>query len=249
MQEELLKIMVVDDEPLAQLRLKGMIESSEGCELIALASNGNEAIDMAEQTQPDIILMDIRMPGMDGLEAAAIITESNCPPAIVFCTAYDDHALAAFEANATAYLLKPIKKSELERAIDQCKTVNRAQQISFDEDAYIVSQSLKGNEKIRVKDIRALVADSKYVSAYLKDREVILDSSLKKLESEFPHFIRVHRNALIAPQYLLAVEKKKVSQLEDTHMRESLVVRLDGTDLCPEVSRRHMAEIRKLLKS
>lgn len=269
------RVIVVDDESPARMRLCAMVNELEAFQIVAEANNGEQALLVCEQHRPDLVLMDIRMPGMDGLQAASMIAEQPHPPAVIFCTAYDEHALAAFEASAVGYLLKPVKAAQLQAALVKASQLNRAQLgkvneavIAKQDEAkieHIVIRTTKGEERIPVSEIRALVADKKYVSAYIKDREVILDQSLKTLEAQYPErFIRVHRNALVAPDYIIALEKvaleksrlnegserlqQHANNSEHKNNEASLCVRLKGTDVMPQVSRRLVPSIRRLLR-
>lgn len=238
------KVLVVDDEPPARMRLAKMIEAFEGYELCASADNGNIALELAASHQPDIVLMDIRMPGVDGLQAAKQLAENENPPALIFCTAYDEHALAAFEANAVEYLLKPIKKEYLQRALEKAQSVNRAQMLMLDETdaaehATLLVKIRGSEERVDISEIRALVADQKYVSAYLPGREILLDESLKSLEEQYSaRFLRVHRNALVNSQYIEVLEKEA----------DQYLLRLSDVDVRPVVSRRLLPIVRRAMR-
>ncbi len=163
------KVLVVDDEPLARLRLQAMVEGLVNYDVVAVADNGDQALRACEEHMPDIVLMDIRMPGIDGLQAARAMATLERPPAVIFCTAYDEHALSAFEASAIDCLLKPIKHEHLLRALAKAGSVNRAQlahlhsastavsgntQRSIAELSIIV-KTPRGEERLALTDIRA----------------------------------------------------------------------------------------------
>ena len=122
-----MKILIVDDEQLARDRLSRMIGGFEHHEVIGEAGNGIEAVKLASILQPEVVLMDIRMPGMDGLEAARHFAEFEEPPAVIFCTAYEEHAVEAFDLQAVGYMLKPVRKENLESALGKAQRVNKAQ--------------------------------------------------------------------------------------------------------------------------
>ena len=244
-------VLIVDDEPPARMRLKAMVNALDDYQVIAEAENGQQAMEMNTRLAPDIVLLDIRMPEMDGLAAAAQLSEQDQPPAVIFCTAYDEHALAAFDAQVVGYLLKPVSRLQLANNLAKAQAVNRSQLANLVPESAQKSLMQKclsvrtrsGHELLAVNEIRALVADKKYVSAYTHNREVLLDLSLKELEQRFAkQFLRVHRNALVAIRYIRGLEK-----CEDTTGQS--VIRLEGSDITPVVSRRHLPELRRLLKA
>jgi two-component system response regulator AlgR len=252
-----LKVLVVDDEPPARMRLSAMVDALPGYCVVGDADNGQRALQANDLLVPDIILLDIRMPGMDGLVVARHLSEQAKPPAVIFSTAFDEHALAAFDANAVGYLLKPVAAEQLSAALQKAQAVNRSQLVSLHsennlpEDC-ISARTHNGYELIPVEQIRAFIADSKYVSAYISGREVVLDQSLKELEARFAgRFIRVHRNALVACEYIRGLEKSPRDPNDDLTAvsAEQLLIRLAGVDITPTVSRRHLPEVRRLLKS
>src|SRR5690554_6673065 len=122
-----MKVLIVDDEPLARERLDRMVRAVDGFQVVGQAGNGQEALVAAEQTAPDVVLMDVRMPGMDGLAVAQHLAELDVPPAVIFCTAYDDYAVEAFTSQAIGYLLKPIKQADLIAALQRTRRVNKVQ--------------------------------------------------------------------------------------------------------------------------
>ena len=258
-------VLVVDDESPARLRLQAMVEELDGYTVVATAANGEQALLASEAHTPDIVLMDIRMPGIDGLQAARALASLERPPAVIFCTAYDEHALSAFQASAIDYLLKPIKAEQLARALDKAKSVNRAQLAHMQAsgvgltaarasaEIFLRVKTARGEERVALADIRALIADSKYVSAYVAGREIILDQSLRMLEAEHAdYFLRVHRNALVAAPHVLGLEKSTSQAGPDptaSHSAAQLRVRLADVEIMPLVSRRHAAAVRRLLRS
>lgn len=239
-----MKILVVDDEPLARERLRRLLLArDEDCEVLE-ATNGLEAIVANETCQPDLILLDIRMPGMDGLEAARHLMGSPHPPAIVFCTAYDEYAIAAFESRAVGYLLKPVQRDKLDAALDAARVANRLQIEALARDVparrrYFSSSNAGNTRLIPVDEVRALLADSKYVTALLPGSTALLDESLREIEREFPDdFLRVHRNALVGLRHVTGILRSAAGE----HL-----VTLGGTDVRPQISRRHLAAVRARL--
>ena len=247
-----MKIIIADDEPLARERLAQLIDEIDNQNELFFARNGMEAIEQLIDNSADIILMDIRMPGMDGIEAARHLSEIDKPPAIIFTTAYDEYALDAFKAEAVDYLLKPIRKELLEKALKKCSKLNRLQleQIALQTEesrkrTHIAAQ-LRGNIfLIAIEDIACFLADHKYTTVqYYKNKgikETIIEETLKSLEQEFSqNFLRIHRNALIRKNKIQSLEKQ-----QDGH----IMVYLKDMDSGIEVSRRHLAEVRSWLKS
>lgn len=251
------KVLVVDDEAPARERVKALIGKIDGFTAVAEASNGEQALQYNTEHAPDIVLLDIRMPGMDGLEVARHLATRTRPPAVVFCTAFDEHALAAFDAQAIGYLLKPLRLEQLEKVLQRAQQVNSGQLSSLavpasgsapEESAERNTAARRsvsvrhhtGYQLIALDRIRAFVADQKYVSVYYDGGEVLLDEALRDLEIEFAdEFVRVHRNALVASAYITGMEKQG----------DAYALVLDGMALRPVVSRRHLSEVRKLLKS
>lgn len=239
-----MKVLIVDDEPLARRRLARLLEDIADLEVCAEAENGLEAIAMAEMHRPDLILLDIRMPGMDGLEAARHLQKSEQPPAIVFTTAFDDHALAAFDIHAVDYLLKPIRKQRLEEALSTAKRKTRAQLSAVAQSASSSRQHLcarvRGNLLlIAIDDIYYFLADQKYVTVRHSQGETLIDETLKDLEVEFNReFVRIHRNALVAQSKIKGLLKR-----QGKHFLSFLDIESDL-----EISRRHLPSVRKILQ-
>ncbi len=240
-----MKILIVDDEQLARERLHRHIQEIDNNYEIIEAANGLAALKQCEQYNPDIVLMDIRMPGMDGIEAANKLSELATPPAIIFTTAYDEYALDAFDTHAVAYLLKPIRKEKLEKALQSAKQLNRVQLQNIQgnetkaEEQHLSVRIHSGVRKIDLKDIFYFLAEQKYVTVKYRDGEVLIEESLKSLESRFAaSFIRIHRNALISKQQLIAIRKDQQGRY---------LTELKDIDDRIEVSRRHVAVVRKFL--
>jgi two-component system response regulator AlgR len=240
-----MKILIVDDEALARERLCELIQELNPDISISQAENGLQALESIKTEQPDIVLLDIRMPVMDGLEAAQHIAGLASPPTMIFTTAYQEHALDAFEANAVDYLLKPIRKQRLQTALQRANVLNRARlsELRFAETAARthLSAIVHGNiELVPVEEVRFLKAEHKYVTAAWPGGELLIDESLKSLEMEFPvQFLRIHRNALIAKNHIEGLEK----DANGIHY-----VRLRGIQTTLAVSRRHIREIKKAVK-
>jgi two-component system response regulator AlgR len=242
-----MNVLIVDDEQLARQRLRKMLSANSGYQIIGEAITGEDALRKTQASRPDVVLMDIRMPGMDGIEAASYINLMDKPPAIIFTTAFSDHALNAFETHAIDYLLKPIKQSRLEAALDAAKRMNKAQLSQLREQEAVTTRSKicvknRGSlELIPVDEIIYFKADQKYVTLRTADQEYLIEESLKTLEEEFSNqFIRIHRNALVAQNMLHGLTKNNDSQ--------ACISFSEIEDLL-EVSRRHLPFIRKILKT
>ncbi len=243
----MLKTLIVDDEALARDRLRSLVEELGAGEVIAEAKNGQQAIEAIQQQHPDIVLMDIRMPGMDGIEAAKHIANMENPPAVIFTTAYGDYALDAFDAHAIYYLLKPIRKERLEDALNRAKAMTQTIIESLQDDLPTtrthLSVFVQGNiQLVPVNQIIYFRADQKYVSVFTIDgEEVLIEESLKSLEEEFgKDFLRIHRNTLIA--------KNAINKLEKT-IEGKFIIKLKNLEEPLVISRRLLSSVRKFLRS
>lgn len=244
-----MRIVICDDELLARERLIRIVQES-GYEVVAQATTGAEAVTAVKLQQPDVILLDIRMPEMDGVRCAQLLNELEHPPAIIFVTAYDHYAITAFKANAIGYLLKPANKDELLDALSKAKNLNAAQlnQIRKLEDPtarpvreHISARTHRGVELIKLKDIYYFTADQKYVKVRHKNGVVLIDETLKELEEEFgERLFRVHRNAIINLSYLDYLETIDSGQYQ---------VRFKGIEEALAVSRRHLPALRDKIQS
>jgi len=241
-----MKVLIVDDEQLARDRLARMLEDLEGYEVVGQAANGMQAVERCDALQPDIVLLDIRMPGMDGLEAARHMTQMEQPPAIVFCTAYEEHAIDAFSVQAVGYLLKPVRRSDLTAVLGNATRTNRAQLSALaaedgSQRTHISARTRRGLELVPVDEIACFQADQKYVTVRHAGGELLIDDTLKELEDEFgDRFIRVHRNALVSARHIVGLDRH-----EEGHYQIRLRGVVDGID----ISRRHVADVRKLIRS
>lgn len=242
-----MKILIVDDEALARERLSDLVIELYPDANTGEAANGIEALDKITEQAPDILLLDIRMPGMGGLELADHLLHFESPPAIVFTTAYQEHALSAFDANAVDYLLKPIRKERLHTAIERAAVVSRAKLATLSETKGVatarshLSAMVQGNiQLIPIQDIYYLKADHKYVTAAWPGGEILLDEPLVTLETEFSnYFIRIHRNALVAIDHIKSLDKTTEGQ----H-----VIKISDMPIELAVSRRHIVDVKKAIK-
>ncbi|AMX03978.1 LytTR family DNA-binding domain-containing protein [Microbulbifer thermotolerans] len=240
-----MKVLIVDDEPLARGRLARQLRSLDDCELVGEAGDALDALAQVDGLDPDLVLLDIEMPGDSGLELARRLSARDTPPALIFCTAHAEFALPAFATAAVGYLLKPVSAAQLAEAIAKVRRLSKPQRKLVESDeapqgrSRIKAVSRRGVELVEVDSIRCFIADSKYVVAHHSDGETILDESLKDLEAEFAgRFVRVHRNALVAVQHILGLRK------DGNHYR----VTLQGVAEQPLVSRRMLAGVKALLQ-
>ncbi|KAG1707588.1 Porphobilinogen deaminase [Nymphon striatum] len=178
---------------------------------------------MVERHQPDLILLDISMPVMDGLEVAKHLSGMPNPPAVIFTTAYGEYALEAFSTKATGYLMKPIRKEQLFKSLEQARSLNRAQRSEAQSDTDLdgaarkhICARMRGNlELIPIEDVYYFQADQKYVTVRHKNGEVIIEESLKSLESDLSEkFIRIHRNALVAKSRISGLAKTNIGRVK-----------------------------------
>ena len=240
------KILLVDDEPLARQRLAALVRELGGHDLVAEAGNGREAVELAGEHAADVVLLDVAMPVMDGLEAARHLATLPSPPALVFCTAFDQHALAAFEAAAVDYLVKPVRAERLAEALERARrhcaaSAPPALPDGSDRRRSHLSARLRGSLRlIPVDDVRYLQAEEKYVVVHHARGEDLIEESLKSLETEFAdRFIRIHRNCLVAADEFAELRRGPDGQVH-------ALLRNGGEPL--EVSRRCLPTLRERLK-
>lgn len=218
--EDPLKILIVDDEPLARQRLRTLL-ADIGIQLsntvAGEAANGLEALEFLRRESADVVLADIRMPAMDGIELAGHLGAFPHPPAVIFTTAYDNYAVQAFDLNAVDYLLKPVRAQRLLTALQKARGMVPVDPALLDG----LGRELRGGGRshlschergklllVPVAEVLYFRADLKYVTARTREREFLLDEALTHLEGEFSdRFIRLHRAVLVARQALAGFEK------------------------------------------
>ena len=246
-----LRLLIVDDEAPARRRLREVLADCADrlpVELVGEASNGLAALDQVQEQAVDAVLLDIRMPGMDGLECAGHLNRLSAPPAIIFSTAYDAYACQAFDLNAVDYLLKPVRAERLVRALSRARTLSASMLDQLRKAQPKARTHLSVNEKgrivlIPVADILYLKAELKYVTVRTAAREFLIEESLSRLETEFEAtFLRIHRNCLVARNRIR--EMGIVPGDEDGHF-----LTLDALDERLRVSRRQYSALREKLKS
>ncbi|WP_020409968.1 LytR/AlgR family response regulator transcription factor [Hahella ganghwensis] len=240
----MIRVLIVDDEPLARARLQRLLAGSP-YQVCGEAGDGEEALKLSREHHPDVMLLDIRMPGTDGLEVASRLADFEHPPAIVFTTAYDEYALEAFKVRAQNYLLKPVRKEDLFDALSKVTQLTQAQQTVIQQhqqgaqSAHLVCRSVRGVQRIPLTDVLYLQAADKYVTVVHKSGETLSDQTLKELEQTLkPHMLRIHRNTLINHHYL-----DRLQRVQDGHFE----VYLKGVDQGLSVSRRLVSEVKSFL--
>lgn len=246
-----MKILIVDDEQPARERLKQLVADFGSHEVVAEAANGEQAIAMAGKYNPDVVLLDIRMPGVDGIETAHHLNAMSTPPAVVFTTAYDEYAIDAFEARAIGYVLKPVRRERLENALQHAARITgqMLRQLTDESSLKSVRQHVctRVHGELRlipVASVHYFNADQKYVSVHHKGGVDLIDDSLKSLEDEFAErFMRIHRSVLVA---VAAVDR--LEKTADGTTRVVLRSAVDNNSDELIISRRHLADVRRRLR-
>lgn len=246
-----MNILIVDDEAPARDRLRQLLEEEGAHTVIGEAGNGKRALELAAELEPDVVLLDIRMPGLGGIETAHHLNTFENPPAIIFATAYDEYAIEAFEASAIGYVLKPVRRERLDQALELARRLSNS---VLDDVArksgisarrkHLCKQSQGELKLIPVSDVQYFLADQKYVSVIHANGQDLIDDSLKALEEEFADtFVRIHRGALVAVSSIDSLRKT-----EDG--RTQVMLRGNGTDDNEGliVSRRHLTNVKHRLK-
>ncbi len=244
---EPLRALIVDDEAPARARLHRLVEELPGVTVAGEAANGREALELCARLEPDVVLLDVRMPGMDGIEVARHLGTFEDPPAVIFTTAYDEYAVEAFEAQAVGYLLKPVRQEKLARALHHAARVLGTQLARLAEQsqlgrrrAQICARLGEQLRLIPLDDVYYFMAGQKYVTVRHRGGSDLIDEPLRALATEFaPEFVRVHRNALVAVRAVSALERD-----DDGHY----LVRLRDCEETLPVSRRHAAETLRLIR-
>lgn len=241
-----LTVVVVDDEPLARQRLRGLLAAQPGVQVVAEAGDGLAALQACAEHRPDLVLLDISMPGVDGLEAARHLAAFDPRPAVVFCTAYDAHALSAFEAAAIDYLMKPVRVERLVSALERARTFiagrSSAPAPASGQPRTHLCARLRGSLRlIPLDEVHYLQAEEKYVVVHHARGEDLIEESLKSLEEEFAsRLVRIHRNCLVARHELMELRR-----MDDGRMQA--VLRHAPAPL--EVSRRCVPALRETIKA
>jgi two-component system response regulator AlgR len=242
-----MKLLIADDEVPARQRLQALVAEIGGWDIAGEAGNGREAVERAVALAVDAVLLDIAMPVMDGLEAARHLARLEHPPAVVFCTAYDEHALAAFDAAAVDYLVKPVRRERLAEALERARRARAAGAVPSPlpeagqrQRSHLAARMRGSLRLIPIEDVHYLQAEEKYVLVHHARGEDLIEESLKSLEQEFGDlFQRIHRNCLVASD-----EFQELRRLPDGQVQA--VLRHGKVPL--EVSRRCVAGLRERLR-
>jgi two-component system, LytTR family, response regulator AlgR len=233
-----MKVVIVDDEPLARARLAALLGECDDVDAVASVADGEDALTACAEHHPDLLLLDINMPGLDGTELARRLARLPAPPLVVFCTAYEQYATRAFELGVVDYLLKPVRLERLREAVDRARL-----RLALPADGSVPALTVRSRDeqqRIPLTEVICLQADDKYVTVHHERGQALIEDSLRQLEQAWPeHLLRVHRNCLVSVARLLGLRT-----LEDGRT----VVRLAGSEQTPEVSRRNLPAVRRRLR-
>lgn len=244
-----LKVLIVDDEALARARLRTLLGdcAAPAASVEAEAANAAQALAWLQHHPVDVALIDIHMPGADGLTLAQTLRTLPEPPAVVFVTAYAEHAVQAFEVEAVDYLTKPVRLERLQLALQKIER-NRHYARGLEPDLpqeVLIIQDRGRTERVPLAEVLYFKAELKYITVRTATRSYLLEGSLSELEDKYrARFLRIHRNALIARRAVRSLEK-----YHDPQEGEGWAVRLNGIDELLLVSRRQLAAVRELVAS
>ncbi len=235
------RVLIVDDEAPARERLRSLLAELGQADVIGEAATGEQALQRIAELAPDVVLLDVRMPGIDGIEAARHMNVLGQPPAIIFTTAFDEYAMKAFDAQAVGYLLKPIRKEKLAAALAHAQRLTRPQLLKLgngtEARSHVAARHRDGLRLIPLDEVQFFFAEQKYTTVRHLKGEDLIEDSLRALEEELGSgFVRIHRNALVSVRYLEGIERNADGQY---------FVRLRGCDAPLQVSRRMASELRE----
>jgi len=247
--DDVLRALIVDDEALARARLSTLLGDcrSPGAVVVAQAADAVQAMQHLQHQVFDVILLDIQLPGVDGLALARSMRALAKPPAVVFVSAYSEHAVHAFELEAVDYLTKPVRLERLQLALQKVARLLEASPqpvtaISATSDVLLI-QGRTRTERVPLSEVLYFKAELKYVTVRTADQSFILDASLNDLEQKYAdRFLRIHRNALVSRNAMRALHRH-----HDPQEGEGWALLLDGADMPLMVSRRQLATVRELL--
>ena len=243
-----MRVLVVDDEHLARARMRTLLSDcvAPAVQVEAEAANAVQTMEALRRQPFDLVLMDIHMPGMDGLALAQEIRTLAHVPAVIFVTAHAEHAVQAFDLEAVDYLTKPVRLERLQLALQKAERFTQAARglrAVFPVEETLLIQERNRAERLPLHQVVYFKAELKYVTVRTTSRTYILDASLNDLEEKYSAgYVRVHRNALVARRAIRALEKHF-----DPEEGEGWAVRLHGVDELLAVSRRQLATVRELI--
>ena len=235
----MLKILIIDDEAPARNRLRRMLSEVPDTQIAGEAASSADALQLIPSVQPDVLLLDISMPGLSGMGLAQLLQKQGEAPAIIFCTAWSDQAVEAFECDAVDYLVKPVRAERLELALKKARRF--LDSLRTDTSDSFLRSTLGG--KVTLLPMSAVIflsAEDKYTTVTHQDGETVINQSLLDLENEHPDIlVRIHRGTLVSKKRIRGLEKSP----DGRHF-----LQLDGCESCPQVSRRNLPAIRKLIR-
>lgn len=233
-----LRALIVDDEEPARARLAALLGELEQVEVVGSARSAQETLRLLPELDPDVLYLDVRMPGMTGVELARHLATLEDPPAIIFTTAHDEHAMAAFDAEAVGYLLKPVRREKLIAATERARALTQRQvgALSTTARTHLAVRQRDGIRLLRVEDVICLIAEQKYTTVRHAHGEDLIDDSLRTLEAEFGgRFLRIHRSALVNRDFIAAIERGADGQYQ---------IRLRDREERMAVSRRLVSDLK-----
>jgi two-component system response regulator AlgR len=240
-----LRVLLVDDEALARARMKSLLQECPAprVQVDGEAANAAGAVELLRRQVFDLALLDVHMPGADGLALAQTLAGLPRPPQVVFVTAHAEHAVQAFELDAVDYLTKPVRLARLQQALQKVERAVQAAGVPETPREVLIIQERGRTERVPLSEVLYFKAELKYVTVRTPSRSYILDGSLSELEERYaPQFMRIHRNALIARSAVRSLEKHF-----DAEEGEGWAVRLSGVEELLAVSRRQLAAVREVV--
>lgn len=251
------RVLIADDEPLARERIRQMLARRAGYDVVGEAADGIEAVDRVLELEPDVVFLDIRMPGLNGIEVAqALDAEDRVAPVIVFVTAHDEFAIAAFDVSAADYLLKPVDRERFDRALERVEArLDAARESGLDPALRAVLEKLqsqrsyprrflvratKGYYFVKADEVEWVDAQGNYMRLHAGGRAHMVRATMKGFERQLDpeRFVRVHRSAIVAVDC--------VERIEHHEHGEYRITLRDGTKLTS--SRAHSDALRRLLR-
>jgi two-component system response regulator AlgR len=235
----MLNVLIIDDEAPARSRLRRMLIEIPSVHFAGEAASGQEAIELIPSMDANVLLLDISMPGMDGMALARLLQAQGSAQAIIFCTAFSDQAVEAFECDAVDYLVKPVRAERLEVALDKARRYLAKEVVGSS--GPFLRTTLGGKVGLfPFSEVICLHAEDKYTTVVHKNGALIIDQTLLELESEHAErLVRIHRSTLVVKKCIRGLEKSP----DGRHL-----VKLEGCEDRPQVSRRNLPAIRKLIR-